>query len=192
VRVGTAVPRPLSRYLEALRAHDYPRAYALTQLAELVRTFGPGASLSEQHFAAFYGAHPIVRYRVGHIARSEVRSIDAVGTRGTPYFEATVSMVDRDGARDETFIVEDDRVQVEPARVFVTGFADPANVTIDGVPALLGRRAPNGTYTLLLLRGSHRLRDGSIEVAFATSPLSVLSGPAVVEGSPPLLVLGAR
>ena len=188
VGTGEPVPKALRSYLDALRHKDYRSAYDVTQLPEIVHSFGPGASLSYEHFAAFFANSPLRKYVVVHVTRLDRRSDLTPQQPGTPFFEVDVDLTYPSGTHRETFTVEGEvlgRLTVEPDRILISAGRALAAVKVDGVETMLGRVGGSSpVYPLLLLNGRHSLVVGSSIVVIQTTPLRVLEGSARVVSPP--------
>lgn len=181
------VPRPVSRYLEALRRSDLATAYELTQLGSLSRSL-PGGLLTRRHFEALYRANPIRRYAIDEVTRLQIR--DSTTGTSSPYFEVNVTLVSPAGTRKAVLsVVEPGIVQVEPIRVLVRPARPVATVVLDGIEGTV-RSGPSGALTMLVIDGPHELQVGDDRVRFDTSPVRVIDGDATLEGTPPALTFG--
>jgi len=196
--LGPAEPAPkaLRQYLSALSRGDYRAAYDRTQFAGLVRSFGPAASLSYEHFSAFFTKNPLRRYVVRHVARLDRRAFETPQKPGTPFYEVDVDLTYPDGTHRETYTIEGDIlgvVTVEPDRILLRSSAPLSEIVFDGVDTHV--RLAEGTsnvYSLLVIQGHHEVRIGTRRFELATGPLRIVSGDAVVATSssaPPVVDL---
>jgi len=185
-------PKALVAYLDDLTAGNLREAYDRTQLEQIM--VGAGASLSFEHFEAFYRANPVTSYAITRVTRLELRTSDAPTERGSAFYDVEIELRFGDRAQTETVTVEGEVlpvVQLDPASVFVRIPGGAESVLIDGVETTpAASPAIEDGYTFLLLRGSHELALDGRTVAFTADPLTVVAGDARIEGeAPPVLVL---
>lgn len=181
------VPTGLRDYLDALRNERYRDAYDATQLPDLVKGFGPGSSLTFEHFEAFYEATPLTGYSVQEVTRLRTRSIDQPKGQETPFFEVDITLEYGERRSREVITVLGEvlpRVQVEPDRLFLRLPRGTEHITVDGVQTRVRRaRIFDGSraYPVLLLRGRHIIEAGGATATIDTAPVRVIAGDASLE-----------
>lgn len=173
----------MSRYFEALERGDLQAAYERTQLGELSRASSPGASLTFEHYEAFYRANPLRRYQIGAVTRQDIRT--DINEPGEAFYEVQASLTYPDGAHAEVFTVKAPGiVQIEPARVLAQ--LPRGVLKVDGIAT--GKAMAAGRRIILLLNGVHTLRVGGGAVRIRTDPLTVIEGTGHVAGG--VLIIG--
>ncbi|HVL32700.1 MAG TPA: hypothetical protein VM600_03865, partial [Actinomycetota bacterium] len=168
--------------------------FRMTQLDDNASFFGPGASLSREHFEAFFKANPLRSYEILEVVRLEQRTIEAPTEKGSARFEVEAKLHYEDDSvvRQHYSIVGEvvPTVEVEPTLVSVRdarGAPDRDVVLVDGVQTKVVTRddAPfANVFTLLVLPGRHRVSVAGRELEIRTEPLRVLSGSATVADGP--------
>jgi hypothetical protein len=174
-RAGDSPPSVVTEYLRALRGGDLRTAYDLTRFGELSDA-NPAASLTFEHFSAFYRDAPLDGYEVTFAKQIVQRSLETGAEN--PFYVVDVKLIQGETSVTQTWNIEGKvlpKLEIDPDFVLlaVPG-KDGQSITIDGVPS---PARPSGTYlTIVVIRGRHVVRVAGRETTLVTDPLSVVEG----------------